>query len=117
MNLVLITAAVGVALSAAAYIYGRHDGRELATAAAAREERVAAVAAQAAASAAVGAIRTIRVQNTTIQGRVEREVQTLVEYRDCRHPDGVFDDINEALTGVRANRDAAAGVPASGAAR
>lgn len=114
MNLVLITAAVGVALSAAAYFYGRHDGRELATAAAAREERVAAKAAESAASAAAAAIGRISVRNTTIRQEVRREIEQVPVLRDCVLPDRVRQRVDEALTG-RPDAAAAGGVPAASA--
>lgn len=84
-----------------AYVQGRRDGRELETAKAAREHQIAVMAVDKASSAAAAAIREIKVTNTTIKQRVEREIQTRVEYRDCRHAPGVLDDINETLTGKR----------------
>lgn len=108
----LLAAAVA---AGTAYVKGRHDGKEVAAVTALREERVAAQAASAAASAAAAAISQIRVQNTTIQQKVEREIQTRVEYRDCRHAPGVLDSVNEALTG-RPNPAPGDRVPAADAA-
>lgn len=110
-------ALAAVVVAGLAYVQGRSDGKSLAEAASAREERIAALAADSAASAAAAAIRDIKVQNTTIQQRVEREIRTRVEYRDCRHPAGVLDSINEAITGKRPDPAAGSRVPASDGAR
>lgn len=99
------------------YGQGRVHGRESQEARTARDERVAAIATEAAASAAASAIQQIRIVNTTIQRRVEREVQVNTVYRDCAHPPGVRDDINRALTGREPDTAAGAGLSAAGAAR
>lgn len=108
--------AVAVLVSGMAYVKGRHDGNALSVAEDVRDQRVAVIAAESAASAAAGVVRQIRVQHTTIQQKVEREIQTRVEYRDCRHAPGVLDGINEALTGKRPEPAAGGGVPAVDAA-
>lgn len=96
-----------------AYVKGRNDGKEIQSAKCLRDEQIAARAADSAASAAAVAISKIKVENRTIQARVEREIQTRVEYRDCRHAPGVLADINEALTGRRPDPAADRRVPAS----
>ena len=54
-----------------------------------------------AAAAAASAIAQIKIENRTIQGRIERVTVEKPVYRDCRHdPDGLR-DINEALTRKR----------------
>jgi hypothetical protein len=112
VNVVLIVAAVGAISTAGAYLYGRHDGRELAAAQAAREERVAALAAESAASAAAVAIKGISVRNTTIRQEVRREIEQVPVLRDCVLPDGVRQRVDEALTG-RPNTAAGGGLPAA----
>jgi hypothetical protein len=104
--------AAALIASGAAYLKGRQDGKAIAAAQEARDERVAVIAAESAASAAAVAIRQIRITNTTIQQRLEREIQTRVQYVDCRHAPGVLDTINEALTGQRPKPPAGGGVPA-----
>lgn len=85
-----------------AYVKGRGDGKEIQSAKCLRDEQISARAADSAASAAAVAISKIRVENRTIQAKVEREIQTRIEYRECRHTDpGVLSAINEALTGRR----------------
>lgn len=95
----VVVAAAAVAAVGGAYLYGRQAGQDACAAAAAREERVAQVATAAAASAAAGAIARLRVQHVTIRQEAEREIQTRVEYRDCRHSPEQLQRINAALTG------------------
>lgn len=99
-----------------AYVKGRTDGKAIQAAKCLRDEQIAARAADSAASAAAAAITRIKVENKTIQQRVEREIQTRVEYRDCRHAPGVLADINEAITGRRPDAAADRRVPAADAA-
>jgi hypothetical protein len=47
---------------------------------------------------AASAIADIKIRQTTIQGRVEHEIQTNTVYRDCEHTDASLRDINAALT-------------------
>ncbi len=107
--------AAALVVAGLSYVQGRRDGRELATAKDAREREVALIATEAAATAAAEAITRIKVENKTIQQRVEREIQTRVVYRDCGHAPGVRDAINEALTG-RPKPAADRGMPAPDAA-
>lgn len=97
-----IVAAAAVATVGGAYLYGRQAGKDACAAAVAREEHVAQVATAAAASAAAGAIARLRVQHVTIRQEAEREIQTRVEYRDCRHSPEQLQRLNAALTGTRA---------------
>ena len=66
-------------------------------------------------SIAVG-LSNIKVENKTILGRVEREIRTNTVYADCRHPDGVLNDINRAL-GVGAKPPGGGVLPTPDAAR
>ncbi|MFD2298472.1 hypothetical protein ACFSPA_06785 [Paracidovorax citrulli] len=64
-----------------------------------RMETIVTKAGEAAQLAAAGEIARIKPRNITIRQELDREIQTRVEYRDCRHgPDGLR-LINEALTG------------------
>jgi protein tyrosine phosphatase (PTP) superfamily phosphohydrolase (DUF442 family) len=88
------TTAIGAVLAlsvlAGSYAAGRHDGRELAAAAAEREQLVAARAADVAASAAAAAISKIEVKHVQIRQALEREVVERPVFRDCRSgPDAV----------------------------
>jgi len=105
--------AAALVASGAAYLKGRQDGKSIAAAQEARDERVAVIAAESAASAAAVAIRQIRITNTTIQQRLEREIQTRVQYVDCRHAPGVLDTVNEALTGQRPKPPPGGSLPAA----
>lgn len=96
-----LAALLGLLLAAAgAYWQGRQDGRDAAEALAAREQRLVAAAADHAASAAAEAIARIKVRHTTIRQEAEREIQTRVEYRDCRHSPEQLQRLNAAITGA-----------------
>lgn len=74
---------------------------------------------QKASAAAVAAVNSIRITNTVINRRIENATRTNTVYVDCRHSDGVLDDLNSALSGRRGT-DAAAKVgvhPASAPGR
>ena len=111
MNLYALLAALLVAGAAVggAYYQGRQDGGNACEAAAARDERVAQVASAAAASAAANAISGIKVRHSTIKQEVEREIQTRVEYRDCRHSGDGMQRINAALADGAASQPAGRG--------
>jgi len=118
VNLTLITACAGAALSVAAYFYGRADGKDLAEGSAALAERVALIAAAESREAAASAIAKISVRHTTIQNQLEREVRNVPVYTsaDCRvTPDGVR-YINAALAG-EGQEPRAPELPASSASR
>lgn len=48
---------------------------------------------------AADAIAQIKIVNTTVRQRAETVVRDNVRYVDCRHAVGMFDTLNEALTG------------------
>lgn len=105
-----------VAVASGAYWQGRQDGRATELAAAAREQRLVAAAAAEAASAAADAIARIKVRHVTIRGEVEREIQTRVEYRDCRHSPEQLQRLNAAITGADRPQPLGGGqLPAPGA--
>jgi hypothetical protein len=65
---------------------------------------------------AAAAIAANRPRNVTIKQETEREIQTRVEYRDCRHSPDQLQRLNDAITG--ASRPAGGSeLPASGASR
>lgn len=79
--------------------YGMGLGEDREFAKRAREDAIVSKVGEAAQLAAAGEIAKIKPRNITIRQELDREIQTRVEYRDCRHgPDGLR-LINEALTG------------------
>lgn len=94
---VILAAVVAVI---AAYMGGRHDGREIADAQRLRDEQVARQVFDQAQAAAAGEIAKIKVRNVTVQQTLEKEIHEKPVYRDCRHtPDGLR-SINAALAGT-----------------
>lgn len=80
--------------------YGTGLGEDKEYAKRAREDVIVTKVQDTATQAAADAISKIRVRNTTIRQEVEREIQTDTRYiTDCRHPVGVYQRVNEALTG------------------
>lgn len=94
----LILGAALVAALGGSYVKGRSDGRALEISERATLEEVARVAREEASTAAAQAIASIKVNHTTIRGKVEREVIERPVYRDCVHPDSTFRMLNDALT-------------------
>jgi hypothetical protein len=118
-----VTPLHGLALLAAvgalggAYWQGRQDGRAAELATAVREQQLVATAADKAASAAAEAIARIKVRHVTIRQEAEREIQTRVEYRDCRHSPEQLQRLNAAIAGAGGPDPAGGGqLPAPGAA-
>jgi hypothetical protein len=123
MNPYVILAGISffVLSTAGTYIAGRRDGQRielsgcLAKAAAVQEASMAQAAAiqeaaQIASNAAAEAIAGIKVENTTIRQKVEKEIHTIPA--DCAVPDSVLDLTNQALTGQEPSDS---GVPGSNA--
>lgn len=114
-----LIAAIPIAAAVAGatgYGFGRKDGAALTQAQIDHAARVEQRAIDAAAKEAARAIGSIRVENKTIQARVEREIRTNTVYADCRHATGVLDSINHAITG-RPNGRPDAGVSQTDAPR
>lgn len=80
----------------AGYFYGVGVGQDTEIAAQSREEKFAAVATEAAASAAANAISNLKVRHVTIKQQAETVIRDNPVYRDCVHPDGMLDTINQA---------------------
>lgn len=95
----LAAALAMLAIVGGAYELGQRAGQDACEAAKSRDDRVAQVATDAAASAAAAAIARMRVQHVTIRQEAEREIQTRVEYRDCRHSPEQLQRLNAALAG------------------
>lgn len=113
---VALACAGAVAAVVAAYVEGKSAGKAECQSAELREQALVSAAVEAANRASADAISQIKVVNTTIKQRIERETSTNVVYRECRHSDGVLRDINEALTGKRADPAASAVMPTGNAA-
>lgn len=99
-----IIAAIILALVTGAYIYGRHDGRQLAEAHQLQLAEVAKTAQEAASRSAAEAIAKIEVRHITIRQEIQREILEKPVYRDCRHDDVGLSLVNEALNGPISNR-------------
>jgi hypothetical protein len=92
-----------------AFWYGTHIEADHKDAVQARERAIGDTAAARAADAAASAIAGIRVVNTTIQARVQHEIETHTVYRDCEHtPDGLR-LVNDALRNVKQTSELAGG--------
>ena len=95
MNPYLIIAALAAILAAGAG--GFKLGVDHEVAGQARAEKMVEDTAAVMAETAAKAIAKIRVNNTTIQNEVQREIQTNTVYRDCVHTPGGLLGINKAL--------------------
>jgi folylpolyglutamate synthase/dihydropteroate synthase len=70
-----------------------------------------------AAAAAASAIAQIKIENRTIQGRIERVTVEKPVYVDCRHDPSGMRDINEALTRKQPEPVSSGGLPGPDPAR
>ena len=98
-----------VAAVAGAYLAGEQAGQDAERARHVDQQQLVAQAGEAAASAAARAIASIKVRHTTIRQEAEREIQTRVEYRDCRHGPEQLQRIDAALTGAAGPQPAGGG--------
>ena len=111
----LIGVIVAAAMTGGAYFKGRGDGADLQLAAQAKEQQLVEKVKQEAMQGAADAISKIEIKQVTIQGRLQKEIQTNVVYRDCAHtPDGLR-SLNDALTNTDGPRPVSGSVlpPAS----
>jgi len=99
-----IAVIVGAGALGGAYWQGRQDGRDQCQAQEARDEKVARIAGAAAAASSAEAISRIKVQRTTINSEVQREVISVPQYKDCAHSAAMLNQLNEALTGQASDR-------------
>lgn len=114
----MVIAAVGAcAAIGGAYMAGHSAGSASAKASGQQAADLATKVGQQAAEAAARQIAKIRVSHTTIRQEAEREIQTRVEYRDCRHAPEQLQRLNAALAGAPASAPAHRGqLPAADAA-
>lgn len=104
MNTILIAIIASLATGLGGYLYGNNVGHDQEKAKQAKLEDVATQAAEKTAGIAADAISKIKVQKSTIVQKATHEIQTRVEYADCKHTDGMLGTINQALTGRRASK-------------
>jgi hypothetical protein len=104
----VLGALAAAAAIAAAYWLGLQAGQAGEEALQGRERHLVAVSSAAAASAVAAGIAGMKVRHVTIRQESEREIQTRVEYRDCRHSAEQLQRINAALA------DGAASPPGAG---
>lgn len=83
-----------------AYVWGRHDGNKIQEAEQARVDRMATEAFNAAQKATASEIAKIKIVNSTVVQKLEREIYEKPVYRECVNtPDGML-AINAALAGT-----------------
>jgi trimethylamine:corrinoid methyltransferase-like protein len=97
MYLAALSGLVCAAAIAGAYWVGHGAGEDAALARQATIEQVAQRTGAVAGVQAARAIAGIKVQHTTIRQEAEREIQTRVEYRDCKHSPEQLQRINAAI--------------------
>ena len=95
----LAIVALVIGTLAGVYAYGVSVGVDREAATQARIDKSNSEVRDLALKSAAEAISKIKVQNTTIKGEVQREIQTSTVYRDCRIPADGVRIINDALTG------------------
>lgn len=95
----IITAVVSVCAISGAFFYGQHIGKNAERARQSDISEAITATREAAQQGAAAEIAKIKVEHTTIQQEVQREIQTNTVYRDCRLPAGGMRAANEALTG------------------
>ena len=107
--------AVGIAWAASCwYCIGLGQDREIARQA--RDTTIADRATKAATDAAAKAIAKIKVEHTTIQNEVQREIRERTVYRDCMHSPEQLQRLNAAITGQRTEPAGSGVVPRADAA-
>lgn len=101
MNLYLLIGGVVTAVGAVvgAYFTGVSAGTNAQIAKQAAVEEIVREVKEATAQVVADNIAKIEIRNTTIQGKVEREIRTNTVYAECKHTDDSMRYINEALTG------------------
>ena len=98
MNPWLLIAGLCTTLAAfgGGYLKGKSDEKANHT----EQALLIAQAAEAAQMAAASEIAKLKVKHTTITRKVEREIQTVPAYADCRHSAGGLRLTNQAITGT-----------------
>lgn len=99
MNPILI-GLLGAALAfAAGTWYGTGLGEDKEFSKRAREDSLVQKVTDAGQKSAASEIAKIKPRNVTIRQETEREIRTNTVYADCKLTDGVYRNLNEALTG------------------
>lgn len=115
MNPYLICAAwVASVLGAGYFAYGA--GEDSVTAFNDKAEKIVAATLETAQQGAAAAIAANKPKNTTIIQEVRHEIETQVQYRDCRNSSSGMRSINEAITGKRPEPAGGQQLPGTGAA-
>lgn len=100
MNQILIAIIAACAAGAGGYFYGVDVGRDRETADRDRIATVQRTVKDEAMQGAAAAIAANRPRNVTIKQETEREIQTQVVYRDCRHSAEQLQRLNAAIAGA-----------------
>jgi hypothetical protein len=118
MNPYIISAAIAALGLTNWYSYdmGRKHMRNEIEAQESKVEKAIAITREQARLGAADAMAKLTVVHKTIQGRVEREIQTNTVYRDCVHTDASLRDINAALRGPKDLAGSGLQLPATGGA-
>ncbi len=94
----LIAGALGLVCSVGAYLYGRHDGKQIEEARQLAEQAIVDRAAQAMQERAAEAISKIKVINRTNETRLEREIVKVPDFSKCDFGPDVKRVLDDALT-------------------
>lgn len=114
--LYIIIAVFVAALVGGGYYQGRVDGENKAVAEQSKEDKLVEKVRADAMAGAADAISKIEIKQTTIQGRLQKEIVNNVVYRDCVHsPDGLR-NLNDALTNVDGPGSSGSGIVPSASA-
>ena len=97
LQIVAIGTLVTGLCSAAAYFKGQADGQEIQVGRQSKADELVQQVRDASIQGAAEAIAKIEVKHVTIQGRLQREVQTNTVYRECEHTPAGLMLINSAL--------------------
>jgi len=97
LQIIAIGTLVTGVCSTAAYFKGQADGQEIQTGRQSKADDLVQQVRDASIQGAAEAIAKIEVKHVTIQGRLQREVQTNTVYRECEHTPAGLMLINSAL--------------------
>lgn len=94
----LVVAAVGFVLSVGAYVYGRHDGKQIEQAKQLAEQAIVDKAADAVAERTAKAIADIKVVHQTNRTVLEKELVKVPDFSKCDFGPDVKRVLDDALT-------------------
>lgn len=96
---VIAGAAVGICIAGVGgYLYGRHDGREIAEGKQAAASLERAEVQRVTREVLATELSKITITNRTIVNKAEKEIVHEPVYRDCTHSDTMFQLLNYALS-------------------